>query len=291
MRPKKDKNDVFFQVPRESFKTSMGNIELPILYYDVNLLIAFYFIEQKRARNILRNTDLETLGFYNGKSLVALALFEYKDTTVGIYNEVGLAIGVKEKEKKVFFPTLQLFKLLLKTNSQNIPIGFYILHLPVTTKKANVAGREIWGYPKFITEIPLKFDLQNSYFNGSVKDPDNKKSIFEIDGKLKKGISIPAFDLITYTYFENQLIRTIIDVSGNFNFSFNSSFRLKNVESKHPMAETIKALGIENQDSYAVMFSTNWQSRLNKGNIILESKVYRHPIKVIKSKSKAKIKR
>jgi len=234
---------------------------------------------------------LESLRFYNGKSLVALALFEYKDTTVGIYNEVGLAIGVKEKEKKVSFPTLQLFKLLFKLNPQNIPIGFYILHLPVTTKEANVAGREIWGYPKFITEIPLKFDLENSHFAGSVKDPDNKKSIFELEGRLKKGIPIPAFDLITYTYYENQLIRTIIDVSGNFNFSFTSTFRLRNVESNHPMAETIKALGIENQDSYAAMHSTNWQSRLNKGNIVLESKVYRHPIKVIKSKSKAKIKR
>ncbi len=288
MRPKKDKNDVFFQVPRAPFKTSIGNIELPILYYDVNLLIAFYIVEPERAITALRNTDLEPLCFYNGKSLVALALFEYKDTTVGIYNEVGLAIGVKEKGKKVSYPTLQLFKLLLKTNPQNIPIGFYILHLPVTTKKANVAGREIWGYPKFITEIPLKFDLENSHFIGSVKDPNNKKSIFELEGKLKKGIPIPAFDLITYTYFENQLIRTIIDVSGNFHFSFTSSFRLKNIESNHPMAETIKALGIDHHDSYAVMYSTNWQSRLNKGNIVLESKVFRHPIKVIKSKAKIK---
>jgi len=291
MRQKKDKSDVFFQVPRESFKTSVGNIKLPILYYDVNLFLAFYFVEPERATAVLRNTDLEPLHFYNGKSLVALALFEYKDTTVGIYNEVGLAIGVKEKEKKVSFPTLQLFKLLFKLNPQNIPIGFYILHLPVTTKEANVAGREIWGYPKFITEIPLKFDLENSHFAGSVKDPDNKKSIFELEGRLKKGIPIPAFDLITYTYYEHQLIRTIIDVSGNFNFSFTSTFRLRNVESNHPMAETIKALGIENRDSYAAMYSTNWQSRLNKGNIVLESKVYRHPIKVIKSKSKAKIKR
>lgn len=291
MRQKKDKSDVFFQVPRESFKTRVGNIELPILYYDVNLFLAFYFVEPERATAVLRNTDLEPLRFYNGKSLVALALFEYKDTTVGIYNEVGLAIGVKEKEKKVSFPTLQLFKLLFKLNPQNIPIGFYILHLPVTTKEANVAGREIWGYPKFITEIPLKFDLENSHFAGSVKDPDNKKSIFELEGRLKKKIPIPAFDLITYTYYENQLIRTIIDVSGNFNFSFTSTFRLRNVESNHPMAETIKALGIENQDSYAAMYSTNWQSRLNKGNFVLESKVYRHPIKVIKSKSKAKIKR
>jgi hypothetical protein len=291
MRQKKDKSDVFFQVPRESFKTSVGNIELPILYYDVNLFLAFYFVEPERATAVLRNTDLEPLCFYNRKSLVALALFEYKDTTVGIYNEVGLAIGVKEKEKKVSFPTLQLFKLLFKLNPQNIPIGFYILHLPVTTKEANVAGREIWGYPKFITEIALKFDLENSHFAGSVKDPDNKKSIFELEGRLKKGIPIPAFDLITYTYYEKQLIRTIIDVSGNFNFSFTSTFRLRNVESNHPMAETIKALGIENQDSYAAMYSTNWQSRLNKGNIVLESKVYRHPIKVIKSKSKAKIKR
>ncbi|GIX40293.1 MAG: hypothetical protein KatS3mg129_0026 [Leptospiraceae bacterium] len=289
MARKKDKSDVFFQVPKEKIKTSIGDIELPILYYDVNLTLVFYFVKPEKANEVLKNTDLEAIRFYNGKSLIALALFEYKDTTVGIYNEVGLAIGVKEKNKNASSPTLQLLKLLLKTNPENIPIGFYVAHLPVTTKEANVAGREIWGYPKFVTDIPLQFDLENSQLYGSVKDPETKKSIFELQGNLKGFIAIPAFDLITYTYLENKLIRTIINVSGNFRFSFNKSFRLTNIDSEHPMAKTIQILGLENQPSYAVMYSTNWQSRLNKGTVVLESKYFSNPVLSEVKKQKANV--
>jgi hypothetical protein len=292
MNKKYDKSDVFFRIPRENVKTSEGNVELPILYYDVNLMLIYYFVEKEKASFFLKDTDLEPLQFYNGKSLVIIAMFEYQDTSVGIYNEVGIAIGVKEKNKRVLLPTIQLIKLMLKSNPAAIPIGFYVAHLPVTTQKANIAGREIWGYPKFVTDIPLKFDIENSQFYGSVKDPNNKKSIFEVQGSLKGFITIPAFDIITYTYLENQLIRTIINVAGNFKLSFNNSYRLTNIESSHPMAQTLKLLGIENKNSYAIMYSTNWQSRLNKGSIVLESKNFNHPIfsKEIKKSQKAKTK-
>ncbi len=277
MKLKKDINDIFFQVPREGFPSSIGKIELPILYYDVNLLIVFYFVDFERSMTLLQNTDLEPIKFYNGKSLVTLALFEYKDTSVGRYNEVGLAIAVKEKSKQVQFPLLEFSKLLLKVNPEKIPFGFYVVHLPVTTKEANVAGREIWGYPKFVTEIPLKFDFEGFQFYGSVLDPENQ-TIFELKGDLKSFISIPAMDLITYTYYEDQLIRTHIDVVGNFKLSLNKSFTITNVQSHHPMAQMIKQLNLEHHKSFLILYSNNWQSRLNKGNVVLKSTTFFHPI-------------
>lgn len=277
MQIRKDKNDVFFQVPKEKFQSSMGTIDLPILYYDVNILIVFYYVDFEKSKTLLQNTDLEPIKFYNGKSLISLALFEYKDTTVGVYNEVGIGIAVREKSKLVRFPLLEFSKLLFKVNPEKIPFGFYVVHLPVTTKKANAAGREIWGYPKFVTDIPLTFDFKHSEFYGSVLDP-KKQLIFELKGELKSLFTIPAMDLITYTYYEEQLIRTHIDVIGKFNFSFNKSFILTNIQSHHPMAQTIRDLGLENQNSFLILFSNNWQSRLNKGKVVLKSSTFFYPV-------------
>lgn len=269
---RKIENNIFFNVPQEPIQTSIGNVNLPIFYYDVNVMYIFYLLESEKVQKLLEKTDLEAIRILGNKSLVCLAFFEYKNTSIGIYNEVGMAIAVKEKERKVSFPIIEFLKLLYKKNIQNISIGFWVQHLPVTTKEANVAGREIWGYPKFITKIPIEFDFIQKKFSGKVQDPNSKNLILSIEGKLNSILSLPAFSFLTYSYLGNKLIRTIINVKGRLKFSFNKSFKIQSISSNHTFAQTLKQLGLENHPSYAIMYGNHWQSRLNKGNIVLESK-------------------
>ena len=36
--------------------------------------------------------------------------------------------------------------------------GIWVVDLPVTTKEAQAAGIELWGYPKYVTDIETRFD-------------------------------------------------------------------------------------------------------------------------------------
>lgn len=268
----KIENDSFFNISQEPIQTSIGNVNLPILYYDANVIYIFYLLEFEKVQKFLEKTDLDVLRIFGNKSLVCLAFFEYRDTSIGVYNEVGMAISVKEKEQKVNFPSIEFLKLLFKKNIQSIPIGFWVQHLPVTTNNANVAGREIWGYPKFVTEIPIEFDFIHKKFSGIVQDPNSKNTILSVEGKLNSLLTLPAFSFITYSYLGNKLIRTIINVKGKLKFSFNKSFKIQSVSSNHIFAQTLKQLELENYPSYAIMYGSHWQSILNKGYVVLESK-------------------
>ena len=51
-----EQNAKFFDVPQEMFKTSVGNVELPILYYDVAQMCAYFAIDLDRAQKVLEPT-------------------------------------------------------------------------------------------------------------------------------------------------------------------------------------------------------------------------------------------
>ncbi len=108
------------------------------------MFLVFYFVEAENANLTLKNIDLEAVQFYNQKTLVVFALFEYKDTTVGVYNEIGIVIASHLKEEKLNYPLRKSLKFMLHRNPENIQIGFYVAHLPVT-RKANATGKKICG--------------------------------------------------------------------------------------------------------------------------------------------------
>ena len=134
-------NAPFFQVPRSHVKTSEGMVELPILYYDTSALNAFFLVEQARVEAVLKGTGLSPSLTVGGKALVGLSCFEYRDTSVGVYNEVGLAIAVTPQGEKL---ALGGWRDLLSTLShpEERHVAFHIIDLPVTTAAARPT---CWG--------------------------------------------------------------------------------------------------------------------------------------------------
>jgi len=157
----------FFKVPRTCKKTVLGEVQLPIYFLDTSSLIAIFRANAEGVAKLLEGTGLSSALSLAGKPLVFISFYEYRESTVGAYNEVGIAIpvipeGVKRPKNG--------FRDLLRSTDESL-IGWHIVNLPVTTELANAAGKEIWGYPKFVTQIPFKLD--KSSFTAEVKDPQN----------------------------------------------------------------------------------------------------------------------
>ena len=68
------------------------------------------------------------------RALFTIAVADYEDTDLGAYQEVGLIFLVTGPRGR----------------------GIYVWHLPVNQEFTNAAGREIWGYPKFVTDISVE---------------------------------------------------------------------------------------------------------------------------------------
>lgn len=255
----------FFQVPRTRVQTSEGAVDLPIMYYDTSMLNAYFLVDKARVEKILQGTGLVPALTIGGKALVALACFEYRDTSVGVYNEVGVALAVTRQGDTV---TLGGWQDVLTTIShpEERHVGFHIIDLPVTTAAANAAGREIWGYPKFVTAIP--FSLKKHQFDCQVMIPDGSGTIMKLSGRIGASMGISPLSLTLLSLRKGEMIRATVNVRGASRLAMAGSLKLSVPDSSHPMAQRLNLLGLDGEKPIAVSWTHDFQSRLNGGVVI-----------------------
>ncbi|GGE59292.1 hypothetical protein GCM10011533_09820 [Streptosporangium jomthongense] len=251
--------DPFFQYPLTPFQTSEGKIDLPILYYDNSNFLALYEVALEKAAPLLNTSLAEVARFPGGKALVALAMYEYRETAVGTYNEVGVAIAtVPAGTTQPRHPWLAMYQALDRRK-----MGLTVIDLPVTTAAACAAGKEVWGFPKFITGI--SFSLSGSGFRSTVKDPDSDESILTVSGSPGPGLPGPQLDILLYSQLRKDLLRTLVVTRGGGRVCLPGSIRASVGASSHAMAQRLRELGIHGQKPRLVFYSHGLQLRLNAG--------------------------
>lgn len=221
--------DFFDRHLRETVATSCGPCELPIFYQEASLLAAIWRVDGKRAQPLVP-VDFEPW-LVLGKALAMLCIFEYRQTSIGPYGEIGLALLVRKKGTKPSL--LRALGDLRKEEDQ----ALYVVNLPVTTEEAHAAGVEIWGYPKYVRNIETRFtpDEVHAELAGEV-------SVTMGGGRTLRTRGLP---FVTYSVnSEHRLLRTIIDVDHDVRWGGASTVDLK-VLGDGPTSRTIRALGLE----------------------------------------------
>jgi hypothetical protein len=254
-----NQSEPFFQVPQTSHATTQGDVDLPILYFDTSTLLAFFVADRDAVEAKLSGTGLRPALTIGGRALVGVAHYEYRQTGVGSYNEVGVALPVLPDGAPAPHNPIQA----LYGSVDERHLGFHILDLPVTTPLANAAGRELWGYPKFVAPIP--FHLDRKSFESSVTDPDGNGDIFTLSGRLLPSLPVPPMSLVLYSRHHGDLLRTIVNVRGRTNLRPGRSLQLRVGESTHRMANNLRDLGLDGAHPIIVMDTHRFQSRLNAG--------------------------
>ncbi len=253
-------DDPFFQYPTTVFSSSQGEVSLPILYFDTRNMVAMFWVEYTAAAALIDDPDLRLVRFRGNKALATVAFFEYRDTTVGVYNEVGVALAVTPR--CVVQPAWPLLSLYRAPDRRQI--GFHILDLPVTTAAACAAGREIWGFPKFIT--PISFAQGLAGFDGVVQDPDGGGPVLTLAGRAGLGLPAPPLSLVLYSrHADGALLRSIVNVRGGVHACLPGSLRLHVGSSTHAMGQRLVALGLNDARPFLVQQTDAFQSRLNQG--------------------------
>lgn len=256
------RQDFFFQYPRTVIPTSEGDVEMPIMYYDDSVMMALFRVDYERAQALLADQGVQAVRVFGNKALVGLAFYQYRQTSIADYNEVGVAIAVVPNGTVVpRFPLLSMFGPLDKA-----AVGYCVIDLPVTTHAACAAGREIWGYPKFVT--PISFNHARGTFEGTVSDPQTGKELVRLSGKPGIGLPAPLLDLVLYSRHNNQLLRTLVNTRGGASACLPGSMRVSVSDSTHPMAQRLKSLGLDKAQPFCVFHSHKLQLRLNTGAAI-----------------------
>jgi hypothetical protein len=274
--------DTFFDVPRTFYTTCITETQVPMFFYDVSERRLNYFVDYERVLALLEGTGLVPCKFFNGKALVSMIFFQYRNVTIGPYDEVTITIVVRPK--MLSDPSPYLTKVLFKKRGASWGnMGAYVLEMPVTIPAARAAGREIWGYPKFLTKIPNKLEGRN--FEFSVLDPDTGKDILSVKGETGFGIPTRAFDLVTLNNYRDSIWKIIIDADAWYTNAKAKRLEVKIGPGDHRMARNLRNLGLADLKPFVIQSTDRLKTKLNAGMPIADWKSPEMPYRYANEKA------
>lgn len=242
--------DPFLDVPQAAMPTSDGACSLPILYRDASQLGVFFAVDLEVAREVVgRDRSVEPWPIL-GRAVAAIYAWEYRDSTVGAYGEVGLGIQCRRKGSRPSLLTLG------RDMGAQDDQGIWVASLPVTTEAARSAGVELWGYPKYVTAIETTF----------VKGEASVRLGDELTLRLEalSGPRLAAQPVVTYTAREGRLLRTRIDVDHKVRWGSGLGAHLE-LRGDGPTTLLARKLGLDRARALASFRTDGFRARLPAG--------------------------
>jgi hypothetical protein len=231
----------FLGAPTVRVETTAGEVDLPIKYRDAQALTLFWSVSVAEAERALSGTGLCPVRIRPGRAALALTFFEYRDTTIGPYNELSVALLVSPGRGS----PLGLLRLLAGDRA----LGAHVLHLPVTTNVARAGGVELYGYPKFVAEIPI--EVSGGKLHAELVHEGRR--VLALDAPLPSGRGVPMPDLVTYSLLDGYLMRTRVRTHCSAIPSRGRGVRLELSDLDHPVARTLRGFGLPAEPSLALL--------------------------------------
>ena len=140
-------------------------IRLPCVVRDATAAVAFYLVPASAAQKLIAKSGLRIAQMLPGRTICTLGTMNYKDSDLGGYHEVALTFFVHEADSR----PLPLISALLGMARGSL--SAYVHWLPVNGDLTCEAGRRIWGFPKFVTQIDIE------------AEGDTERSTLTVDGE------------------------------------------------------------------------------------------------------------
>lgn len=240
--------------------TSAGEVEVPILYGRTAYFMAVFRVDHAAAQRLVDPFQLQAVALPRARSVAVLTFAAYSESTIGPYLETGLAIAAVPAGAD---PSVRSLLSLWRSTPGAAGIGYAILHLPATTELACAAGREIWGYPKFVTTIQAALD--DSHFQGEVADPASSARLLRLAGRTGWAVPSPPLDVLLYSRRDDTLLQAVVETQGMGWLCMPGTVGLVAAPGSHPMSATLGLLGMHEARPAVVFRDEALRMRLHQG--------------------------
>jgi hypothetical protein len=214
-------------LPTERF--SLGELELPVRYTDGSALACIYRVDLAAAREVVASESFEPLPV-GGKAMAQLMALEYRESSVGPYNELGVLVLARRRGS---IPSA-MRTLMAPASVEDA--GWYVVSLPVTTGFTCASGREIWGFPKYVTRIDTDFDRDR------VEVILGEELV--IEHRARFGMPMPAPPYVFFSELDGRLVRTVVPTKHKLRMGGARSVRL-HITGNGPTSDAVRRLGLE----------------------------------------------
>jgi len=174
-------------------------VDLPILYYRDDSFMGVFTAAREPVRALLPSRQLYPVLASAERAMLVVIAFNYFETSVGPYGEIGIVIPCTDgRQAPPWLP--------LALEAKYPGWGGFVLHLPVTSRVAHDAGRGIWGYTKFVSD--MDFQKRPAYQRVRLAEGDSHILTLTVQ---QSGLTLKDNrPLITYSVLDGQLLKTVV---------------------------------------------------------------------------------
>ena len=225
----------FFQgIKQWEFDWEGRKARLPVFYYDNTAVTAIYTASTRAVRGLLPHPDMTPVELRPGRCLAAFTAFEYRDTDIDPYNEFSIAFLIA-------FGGRQIPGLTASLQMMRRSYTAYIWQLPVTTEIARVGGVELYGYPKFLSDI--EFSERGGRLTCELSEEG--VHILTLEGRKLKTRRGKQVHFQTYSVCEGiPLAANVLQNPLEYAQSSRPGAARLTLGSEHPIARTLRTLGL-----------------------------------------------
>lgn len=180
----------------------VARIDLPIRYWRTDCFMGLFAADADAVRALLPSRRLRPVRLARGRVAVAVVAYNYLETSVGPYGEIGISPLCTLDHDAA--PVLGL------TDGYRHGFAGFVAHLPVTSAIAREAGRRVWGYPKFVADMAFEFLPERQ----TVTLAENGQEILQLEVRRSGRVALERTPLTTFTVRHGQLVRTTVPTRG-----------------------------------------------------------------------------
>lgn len=209
----------------------VATIDLPIRYWRTDCFMGVFAADYGAILDLLPSTRLQPVRLSGGRAAVAVVAYNYLETGVGPYGEIGISpLCTLDRTAP---PVLGLAEGYRQGSA-----GF-VAHLPVTARVAREAGRQVWGYPKFVADMAFVLSPERQ----SVILSEDGQEILRLEVRRAGHVALEQAPLSTFTVRDDRLIRTTIPTRGHVATTLGSGGG-ELAFGTHPLAHSLTELGL-----------------------------------------------
>jgi hypothetical protein len=225
----------FFPATSDSKTVTYGKLsfDLPILYFRDDAFALFFTADRNEVTSFMPSHRLHPVLLSARKAMVGIAAFNYIDTTIGPYGEVAVVLPAVYNAS----PPPVLIPALLESRYPDF--GMLVMHLPVTNTLARDAGRQEWGYTKFVAD--MHFTITPEFMECRLSEKDQHILTLRVG---RRGVAMrDKKPLVTFSVKEGNLLKTTIPQRCTTRSAIKPKDSFLQL-GDHPVSETIHALGL-----------------------------------------------
>jgi len=206
---------------------------MPVEVRDASTATATFVVSATAARDLLPGPELVPVEIFPGRTLFSVAAIDYRDNDLGDYDEVSLALFVREARAPRGVPYVGTVLDFVRGR-----VATYIWKLPVNQSFTRDAGAGIWGFPKTVDVI----DIDDTGGTRRARLVMDGRHVLTFSAPAAGSRTMPDTETVTYTYVDRRLHTTRFTMgASDVGFALGGATL---VLGDHPIADDLRRLGL-----------------------------------------------